>query len=103
MKIKNLYILTYTYLEKSRYKRYFNCVTEYKIIENSTDNKINKLLIELNKNKRTNFWIILKVYDFKKLSDKKKFIFDYIELYKKDNKFINYKELYLTVCSEVIK
>lgn len=103
MKIKNLYILTYTHLEKSRYKRYFNSVTDYKIVENSTDNKINKLLIELNKNKRTNFWIILKVYDFKKLSDKKKFINDYIELYKKDIKFINYKELYLNICNEVIK
>lgn len=39
----------------------------------------------------------------KKLSDKKKFINDYIELYKKDIKFINYKELYLNICDEVIK
>ena len=100
--IKNLYILSYTHLQKSRYKKYFSSVTEYKIIENTTDLKVNKELEELNKYKCGNFWRINKKFNFKKVCDKKNFIDYYINNYKNIIELQKYKEFYLFICGEVL-
>lgn len=103
MKINNMYILEYTHLEKSRYKRYFNSVTEYKIYINMTDLKIQKELDNLNKFKRSNFWKIKRDFNFKLKRDKKDFIIFYINEYKNISKLNQYYEFYKNLCDEVTK
>lgn len=100
--IKNMYILSYTHLQKSKYKKYFSSVTEYKIIVNTTDLKVQKELDKLNSLKRSNFWIISRKFDFKKLSDKKDFINCYINNYKNNTELQKYKDFYLYICNEVL-
>lgn len=100
--IKNLYILSYTHLQKSKYKKYFSNVTEYKIIENTTDLKVNKELEELNKYKRSNFWKINQKFNFKKANDKKNFIDYYIDNYKNIIELQKYKDFCRNLCIEVI-
>ena len=100
--IKNMYILAYKHLQKSRYKKYFINITDYKIIVNTTDLKVKKELEKLNRLKRTNFWIITLKFDFKKLSDKKDFINCYINNYKNITELQKYKDFYLSICNEVL-
>lgn len=101
--IKNLYILSYTHLQKSKYKKYFSSVTEYKIIENTTKLKVHKELEELNKYKRSNFWKIDKFFEFKRIKDKKLFIGYFISECYTIKELQKYKELYKILCDEVIK
>lgn len=76
--LKNLTILRRDYLKRSAKGGYFSNTSDYIVIENITDLKVNKKLDELNKNYRTHLYYIEKRWIFTKKSDVNNFIKYYV-------------------------
>lgn len=93
--MKRLTILYREFLQRGKCN-YYNMQYEYIYLVDYTDNKINKKLEELNKNKISRFYKIFEDFNLKTKTGKKEFIKFFLENYNKDYKLKDYK-------SEVIK
>lgn len=100
--IKNMYILSYTHLQKSKYKKYFSSVTDYKIILSYKNIKIFICIFvmryyKMNLLAKIKYFIIenLTTLHFKSKIDKnKKLCNEYIKVHK-TRFFIDVKNSYI--------
>lgn len=97
--MKRITILYREHLERGKCN-YYNMQYEYIFLVDYTDNKINKKLEELNKNKISRFYEIFKDFNLKTKIGKIEFIKYYLENYNKYYKLKDYKNDILNMIEE---
>ena len=89
--MRRLTILYREHLERAK-SNYYNIKYEYIYLVDYTDNKINKKLEELNKNKISRFYKIFEDFNLKTKKGKKEFIDFFLVNYNNDYKLKDYKK-----------
>lgn len=99
--MKNITILRRDYLKRSDKGGWYSNVTDYIILTNMTDNKLDEEIHEINNNYRTNLYRIDKRYIFSKKKDVISFITYYVNNKNTIKELKNYESLVIELIKKL--